>query len=326
MSVRVGWVDTTKGFAILLVVIGHVWRGLENAGLLEDGLFRAVDSRIYAFHMPLFFLLAGLFFPGTLKKLPVGRFIVSRLSRMIYPLMLWTYVFIAFKLAAGSMSNSPIGVEELYIPPIPGRWHFWFLWALFLMHISMLPLKPLIVSRVWQSWGLWLLLLASLMLNAFEYTPQVKFWVGPALKHLPYFILGMIIGRTYLKARISPLAALVGAAVFLLVLAFVPQLYRLGVPTLLTATLLSLGTVVFFMWIGGRGGWVTRALSYAGERSMAIFLAHVIFAAGVREVLMKLGVSDVALHMVLGTIAGVMMPIILHDLAKRLNLVKFFGF
>lgn len=55
---RHAWVDATKGVAIILVVIGHAWRGIDAAGLLQTapaGLFNVIDARIYAFHMPLFF-------------------------------------------------------------------------------------------------------------------------------------------------------------------------------------------------------------------------------------------------------------------------------
>jgi len=44
---RLGWLDAAKGLGIILVVIGHVW----TRGPVRD--------TIYAFHMPLFFLLAG---------------------------------------------------------------------------------------------------------------------------------------------------------------------------------------------------------------------------------------------------------------------------
>ena len=323
---RVTWVDTTKGFAIFLVVLGHVWRGLNKAGLLEADVYRAIDSRIYAFHMPLFFLLAGLFFPGTLAKLNLTRFITSRLIRLIYPLLLWTYLFIGFKLLAGSMANTPIGMEELYVPPIPGRWHFWFLWALFLIHLSMLPVKPLVVAPRWQGRGLIILLLGSVALYAANLPEQLDFWVGPAIRHLPYFVLGMIIGRVCLDARIPARGALAAAVVFLLVLAFFPQLYQAGVPYLVTATLLSLGSVAVFAWLRDRGGKAMRALAYAGERSMPIFLAHVIFQAAVRVVLLKFGITSLPVHLILGTTAGLILPIILNDVAIRLKLVKLLGF
>ncbi len=44
---RLAWLDAAKGLGIILVVIGHVW----TRGPVRDA--------IYAFHMPLFFLLAG---------------------------------------------------------------------------------------------------------------------------------------------------------------------------------------------------------------------------------------------------------------------------
>ena len=47
--------------AILLVVLGHVWRGLAFGGLVPEGLFEAVDMRLYAFHMPVFFAASGFF-------------------------------------------------------------------------------------------------------------------------------------------------------------------------------------------------------------------------------------------------------------------------
>lgn len=52
---RQDWPDLARGIGIVLVVIGHVWRGLMATGLpIDPGLFAAVDGLIYAFHMPLF--------------------------------------------------------------------------------------------------------------------------------------------------------------------------------------------------------------------------------------------------------------------------------
>jgi fucose 4-O-acetylase-like acetyltransferase len=50
------WIDAAKGFGILLVVYGHVARGLHSAGIFhEHEIFKAIDNAVYAFHMPLFF-------------------------------------------------------------------------------------------------------------------------------------------------------------------------------------------------------------------------------------------------------------------------------
>jgi len=54
-------IDSAKGVGIVLVVIGHAWRGLQTAGLIDNpALYGRIDTAIYAFHMPLVFFLSGL--------------------------------------------------------------------------------------------------------------------------------------------------------------------------------------------------------------------------------------------------------------------------
>ena len=72
-TARVSWVDTAKGFGIILVVFGHALRGLVNSDLMEwTPTARYVDTWIYAFHMPLFFFISGLFLSQSAAKSPVA--------------------------------------------------------------------------------------------------------------------------------------------------------------------------------------------------------------------------------------------------------------
>lgn len=55
---RIHWIDEVRGFAIILVIIGHVIGGLgSEIGGGEDNILRTV---IYSFHMPLMFIISGL--------------------------------------------------------------------------------------------------------------------------------------------------------------------------------------------------------------------------------------------------------------------------
>ena len=76
---RQDWLDLTKGIAILLVVIGHVFRGYTAAGLFPEyqTAFAYIDYTIYSFHMPLFFLLSGYLYrqrEGLLPELAKHRY------------------------------------------------------------------------------------------------------------------------------------------------------------------------------------------------------------------------------------------------------------
>ena len=87
---RIEWIDYAKGIGIFLVVLGHVLRGLgASVGQGYQPELRAMDQWIYAFHMPLFFLLSGLFADRAVSK-PPRRFLIDRFQKILYPYFLWS--------------------------------------------------------------------------------------------------------------------------------------------------------------------------------------------------------------------------------------------
>ncbi len=77
--VRLDWADALKGIGIIAVVAGHVW----TRGPVRDA--------IYAFHMPLFFLLSGY----TARHVP-WRQLVPRLSRtLLVPFVSFSVLLLA---------------------------------------------------------------------------------------------------------------------------------------------------------------------------------------------------------------------------------------
>jgi peptidoglycan/LPS O-acetylase OafA/YrhL len=68
-------------------------------------------------------------------------------------------------------------------------------------------------------------------------------------------------------------------------------------------------------WIAGLGG-----------ASMAIYLSHTIFSAAARIGLQQVGVTDVAVHMVVGTLVGLLCPVVLYGVARRWGLTAKLGF
>src|SRR5512144_3032083 len=64
MKKRLEYIDIAKGIGILLVVMGH-----NDFSLVSPFFYKF----IYAFHMPLFFFLSGMFFKAELPFLTVLR-------------------------------------------------------------------------------------------------------------------------------------------------------------------------------------------------------------------------------------------------------------
>ncbi|MGV3574842.1 MAG: acyltransferase family protein [Devosia sp.] len=103
---RLDWVDAARGFGIVLVVFGHVWRGIWQAGILDDPvLFAGIDAAIYLFHMPLFFLVSGMFFEKSVLRDGATASTLRRFETLLHPLVLWSWILAAFLLVAGSFTT-----------------------------------------------------------------------------------------------------------------------------------------------------------------------------------------------------------------------------
>lgn len=240
-------------------------------------------------------------------------------------MLLWTHLFGFTKLVAGDLANSPVDLEDVMGSPIPGRWHFWFLWALLLMHLGLPVLRPWLCSPRFQPPALWLLLAASLALQAAPVAPEVHVWTSNALRYLPYLALGLLmaeVGAGVLRAeRLGPL----WLAVFAVTLAAVPWLADRGMPAIPTAALLSLSAVATMIWLAKRPSLARQLLARLGAFSMIIFLSHTIFSAALREALLAAGVQGILLHMLLGTLAGLVLPVLLQQAFARIASPRLIG-
>src|SRR4051794_38320050 len=114
MQQRDDWVDCAKAIGIVLVVYGHVARGLDSARLpIDEGWFELVDSIIYSFHMPLFFFLAGLFFHDSLTRRGRLGLIVNKVDTIVYPYIVWSLLQGFCEMALSSYTNGHVTVGEV---------------------------------------------------------------------------------------------------------------------------------------------------------------------------------------------------------------------
>ncbi len=322
---RLIWLDAAKGIAITLVVIGHAWRGLHSSGLIADGLFQAVDGRIYAFHMPVFFLMSGLFYVGTVTRHAFPAYAWRLAVRLVWPMVLWTYVFLAMKYAAGTMSNSPISLSEVFQLPFPGVAHFWFLWALLLMSLALWPIRFFVQGGRVTSLGL---ILFAVIVAGFYLTPLppgVHHWIGNAALHAPFFYLGLCLVQQNVLARLQPMQGGIAAVIFAALLWVWPMIAPGAFQTITVFALTIAFIVVSATLLASLPQGVLSVLARLGQASLAIYVAHTIFSAAFREVLFVIGIDNAVLHMAGGTAIGLIGPLVLLALARATRTQKLLG-
>lgn len=123
---RLIYIDALRGFAILLVVLGHV---LQLAyGNTDNIIFRY----IYSFHMPLFMFLSGY----VSYKITSWQNMKKRFFQLIVPF--FSYIVIAYvvsgvvKETGASLASLLNHIWSVILQPDLG---LWFLWALFFINL-----------------------------------------------------------------------------------------------------------------------------------------------------------------------------------------------
>lgn len=204
-QVRIAWADVARGIAIALVVFGHVWRGLEGANLIGNpGLFLMVDRAIYLFHMPLFFFLSGMFVRAPDGFNGFVRQTVRRSKLYLYPLLIWSWINVSVRLLAGDAANrAPPSLVDILLYPCPPKDIFWFLWALFLIQIAVAA-ASLLPVRYHRLFGVG----AGVASIAYIAGGANVGLIDAAVRHLPFFLLGIALSKGLTTARFPALLAL----------------------------------------------------------------------------------------------------------------------
>lgn len=328
-SARVLWVDLARGLGILLVVLGHVNRGLYDGQLhSSSNLYQALDDALYLFHMPLFFMLSGLFMTQSVRKVGVGAFVISRIRTLAYPAVLWTWLLGLAHLAVGPAANHPLTPDDFPLIPLPPYSLYWFLWALLLNQVALAPLVTHIDFRnpihglglVALSFGCWV---GS---DVVEHIEPFG-WIAKALFHLPFILAGAAFRQ--LSPRVSSLSGMLVLAALLLTvlnsstLITDPLLKPLG--GLLAASALMIATRAY-AHSEAMPPALLRSIASLGRESMTIYLSHVLFTAATRALLSQLDVDSLAIHLLAGLCFGLAASWLIARTAKRLRVHHLLGF
>lgn len=311
--------DYAKALGILLVVASHIMRGLERSDLLVfDPTWQAVDWALYLYHMPLFFYAAGLFFAATVARHGYLGMVKRNAIVLLGPLVVWSYIQVGMQYVFSGSSNLKVSLADLLTAPFPPAQQFWFLGVLFAATVVAGVLPALRASRGVQVLVFAAVLAARILLDdwlraAMEAGPY-WFLLAQFVWHFPFLLLGMIAGNPVVdRGRAHPLVfvALCAAALW------VGSLLVGGLDDFLPLVSITLVLLSYkgFVELAARQseppGAMSKVLVFVGANSMIIYLTHVIFGAGMRTILIKLGIFDAGPHFVLGVAAGMVFPLLL---------------
>lgn len=340
-------IDAAKGVAIIAIVLGHVLRGLAAAHLVKPtAAFQVADTWLYSWHLSVFALLSGLFVARAARRDGPQAYLTRRLLLFGYLYLVWSLLQGLVKLAAPAGVNVPIAWQSLLQLWLPDG-QLWFLpWIAVMTVLGTLaaPWRSVLRARVTLA-GAVLISLAAWGFDGVVATGAGggAVWVigtsGWGL--LAYYLAGVWLGADRYRAagrRAARPAVIVLAVLSLGLAALAVAALRITPPTTggetRTPTSVLLGVVISLVCTGavlliarplaflpGIG----RALAFCGRHSLEIFLAHIIATAGTRTLLLAGGITTPVVHIIAGTILGVVAPLVLWRLGPAVRMPWLFA-
>ncbi len=309
--------DYARGIGILLVVYGHVLRGLDSADIIPPGHpIMASDYAIYTFHMPLFFLLAGM---NIEKGLARGGFLRGKLTTIVYPYLLWTLLQGLVQIAMAGSANKPFHLSDLAEAML---WQplgqFWFLYALFLCHVF---------AFLTNANRYRITLFALLAYGAGQYFDWGMLTLS--FQFFLYYAVGLLTAghlKPFIERSANPAGMLATFAGTAIAIYLAKQWGDVQAISALPAAFLGMLLVLQVSALLARSRKQLNWLRLLGLASMPIYLAHILAASGTRIVLAKLGITDIGTHLVLGCLLGIAFPLTLLYGAYRIGQERLAGF
>lgn len=185
MNGRIDYLDVAKLIGLVLVCFCHI--------PLPEGNFHVW---VYSFHMPLFFIVSGIFFSPD-------RFdFKTSVSRLLIPFVAFNILACVVSMVADGLSSGSFTLPDVSSDfMLKSRYIIgpsWFLVSLFAL-------------RVWCGWilkylnSLWLIGLSVLITAMFCFTAQSVFWqvlsLGSTVLGLPFYLLGYYFKGIFLEEK-----------------------------------------------------------------------------------------------------------------------------
>lgn len=313
---RQRWIDTVKGTAIVLVVLGHAYGLQQDYGWQAHGLWNDANILLGLWRMPVFMLVAGFFVTRSLEKYG-SQYWRRRPLNMLWLFVVWTVAFALSYLLIGALSATLTPQAKL------GEWvhetltfdsYLWFLIALAVYYSLQAVVGPHPqAGAVLVAAGLYLVFVPGLV-------DKVSWGSNEVPKHWLFFLAGAW-GSAVLRARVPEIPVRRGlawcAAFAVSLLLWMPtrdvpvlEHFTAAVPPLLG---IPAGLWLLHLLDGRRGmGWARTT----GSRSLPIYVLHAIILQ-----LLLAAMTRVAWPEAVGTVMLWVGPILLTAVTVALALL-----
>lgn len=335
MKERIVFLDSIRGFAILLVVMGHAvawnypdWHEVclfsqtQSKELMIGGV---VWQLIYSFHMALFFMVSGyLSGVSVITKDNVISRIKNKTLRLLIPYLATGYLIFFVR----------------------GNWGYWFLLTLFEMSIIWMFLYVLLkkfnpISALWKD-IIVMALVYGILRGLSVFSLIAEYIDSNLLKYFIPFCFGCLMRRHY---KIESLVKNKKVYTFCLILFFllfisrymtdIPILYKVveKFDFFFSISALCACIATFSLFMNGISPTTEKFLEYLGTVSMPIYILHNLFVIQVANVgvfiLEQNAVTSITIQIVYSiavSAIAITLSLFLYNILRRSSMIRLLMF
>ena len=314
-------VDRLKGYACFLVLFGHVIMGIRLAGIDIPGFFWGTEKFIWSFHVALFLFLSGVVYKVTgewKSKKSKSGLILYKLCALGIPYIAFSVVYILINSLVGEANTGFAVSDILYIWKTPVA-QYWYLYALFFLFCIWT-----IFSGIIKNWQITFIVILIGYL-----APLFGIPLG-SLDVVFYSALAFGVGTFVDFNKITKLPAWSKWLIVLMHIAVgvtLVLLDKIEAPIIKEIMILfGIYSSIMFISVIQNLKLISRFLDFVNKYSFQIYLLHTIFTAGIRIILLRMNIAQWWIHVILGTVCGLVFSVLAALIAKKVKFLNFFFF
>lgn len=320
-------IETLRGFAIVLVVMGHVIGSESDGGMkvADNSFLRHLYYTFQYLRMPLFTVISG--WAYALRPAEIDnavQFMIKKARRILIPMIFagGLYYIVQSIVPGTNNSNSLKDIWKIVIYP---HTFYWYLHSLFIVFLVVAIIDSYKLMK--NSLSLIIVTLVSILLLIYRDTivpsefPNYFGFKG-AIYLLPFFVIGVGIQR--FKAifqnknlNIIMTVALLGSLILQQLVWFGVVDYQFSKAGGLGLIIGLFGTIVLF-----KSKLNIKSMVWIGNYSYTIFLFHSFGTSGGRIILQKLGIQSTPLIFLFSLLLGLFSPIVVENILDRFNFTR----
>lgn len=317
------WVDNVKVIAIILVALGHLLQGLIKADIIQQSFALSFFNMfIYTFHVRLFFICSGFLYQKTTAVTNLSSYKHNVLKKIIalgVPYLIFSAASYLLKTVFANSVNTQTEdfLNALFIKP---EAPYWFLYTLLIIFLITPTAKNKKSAGILFAVSAVFFTVAVATLKYFYHYELYVQLIYTTVSYLIWFTLGILLASINTEKIFSPFAVLSFIASGVLTYLILIKKISAGTGLSLIIDILACyGVIGFIGWLYKKNKQ-TPVFGFLSKYTMPIFLMHTIFAAGIRAVLLKINITNSAVHILAGLAASIVLPVIAQLIMDKIHL------